>query len=328
MSTNSSPIPIDGLAYFFQCCVKKGISSIVSESLVNSVGKETLAKYSRLWKYFAEWVNRKKLETDFSVNLICEFLLFKFNNGSSTSYVNSMRSAIGFFSLNCFDLENDIFMKRLFKYFYLKRPIKPKYNTFWPVSQLLNFLRKWHPIESLTMKQLTLKTVALLALTSSDRGQTIHLTKINNMTWDGGELKIVIKDRLKTTRRVLKPKIINVVTSELEEFNVLNYVKSYIERTKEYRQCDQLFISWKSWKPVSKPTLARWLKMALKLSGIDTSKYSAHSFRGASLSSAFFKGVPIDKIVSAGNWKNVSTFKNHYCAPPYDTPIGEIILNS
>ena len=178
------------------------------------------------------------------------------------------------------------------------------------------------------MKQLTLKTIALLALTSSDRGQTIHLTKISNMTMDGDDLKFVIKDRIKTTRRVLKPKIVNVISCELEELNVLNYVKKYIEMTEEHRQSDQLFISWKSWKPVTKATLARWLKMVLNLSGINTTEYSAHSFRGASLSNAFFKGAPIEKIISAGNWKNIDTFKNHYCAPAYDSSIGKIILNS
>ena len=219
-------------------------------------------------------------------------------------------------------------MKRLFKYYHLKKPIRPKYNTFWPVSQLLEFLKKWHPIESLSMKQLTLKTIALLALTSSDRGQTIHLTKISNMTMDGDEIKFVIKDRIKTTRRVLKPKIVNVISCELEELNVLNYVKKYIEMTEEHRQSDQLFISWKSWKPVTKATLARWLKMVLNLSGINSTEYSAHSFRGASLSNAFFKGAPIEKIISAGNWKNIDTFKNHYCAPAYDSSIGKIILNS
>lgn len=225
-------------------------------------------------------------------------------------------------------MESNIFVKRLFKNFYQTRPIRPKYLTYWPVEQLLDFLKKWHPLENLSLKQLTLKTVALLALTSSDRGQTIHLTKMSNFVENGQELHFVITDKLKTTRRVLRPKIINVVNSNQEELNVANYIKYYINFTKELRSGDQLFISWKNYKPVTRSTIARWLKTVLKLAGIDDSKYSAHSFRGASVSDAYFKGCSIDKIINAGNWKNVSTFNNHYCAPSDNSAIGRIILNS
>ena len=48
-------------------------------------------------------------------------------------------------------------------------------------------------------------------------------------------IKFVIKDRIKTTRRILRPKIINCCNSELEEFNVANYVRFYLDATKEFR---------------------------------------------------------------------------------------------
>ena len=128
-------------------------------------------------------------------------------------------------------------------------------------------------------------------------------------------LNFVIKDRIKTTRKVLRPKIVSCVSSDIEEFNVEKYVFEYIEKTKEFRKDGQLFISWKTKKPVSRPTIARWLKLVLKLAGIDTSKFTSHSYRGAGLSHAFFKGAPIDKIVTAGNWTNVNIFNKFYRVP-------------
>ena len=46
---------------------------------------------------------------------------------------------------------------------------------------MLYLLAQWHPPQDLTMKQLTLKTVTLIALTSSDRAQTIHALDINHL---------------------------------------------------------------------------------------------------------------------------------------------------
>ena len=253
----------------------------------------------------------------------------KFNSGLGSSYLNTMRSAINFFTLSSFDLENNVVVKRLFKFFFQSRPIKAKYSTFWPVSKLLAFLKSWHPMESLSLKQLTLKTIALLALTTSDRGQTLHKANIENMLFcEDNSVKFIIKEKLKTTRKILKPTIITCVSASEEEFNVANHIKFYIESTKSFRKDNNyLFLSWKTKKNVTRPTLARWLKLVLKLSGIDTSLYGAHSYRGAGLSNAFYKGAPIHKIMVQGNWSDVNIFWSHYHAPPSDSHLGHIILN-
>ena len=89
----------------------------------------------------------------------------------------------------------------------------------------------------------------------------------------------------------------------------------------------QLFLSWATKKPVTKATISRWLTTTLKLAGIDTTQFTAHSYRGAGLSAAHSKGASIEKIVEHGNWSNVDTFHSYYNAPDRDSPIGQIILN-
>ena len=221
-------------------------------------------------------------------------------------------------------------MIRLFKYFYKERPLKARYSTFWPVEKLLNFLKTWHPIHSLSLRQLTLKTIALIALSSSDRGQTLHLASVNNMNVSSNKIEFVIRQKLKHTRKILRPTVITCVKSNIEELDVASHVSHYIDLTKEYRDDNgQLFLSWKTKKPVVKQSLARWLKLVLKLAGIDTNNYKAHSYRGAGLSKAYQRGASLQQIVAAGNWANATTFQRFYNAPPpNETEIGNIILEN
>ena len=200
-----------------------------------------------------EWFNSRQPLPLISPRLICEFLLYKFNHGCSSSLLNSTRSAINFFTLNKFDLENNIFVKRIFKYFYRERPLKSKYSSFWDVDKLLDFLRSWHPITSLSLKQLTLKTIALIAISSSDRGQTLHLASTGSMEIHPDKVIFIVRERVKNTRKILKPTIITCPVSHDERVNVALYVKHYIEVTKDFRdEGGQLFISWASKRPVSK----------------------------------------------------------------------------
>ena len=256
-------------------------------------------------------------------------MLFLFRSGFSSSYLNSARSALSFFCLDSQQLGSNLYILRLFKFFYLKRPLRAKYVTFWPVSSVINFLKVWHPFDELSLKELTLKTLALVALSSSDRGQTLHLMNIKDMEYEEEHINFIIRSRLKTTKRVLRPKIVKCVCTENAQLNVASYVAHYIEVTKQFRGSNdsQLFLSWKTHKPVSKQTISRWLTTVLDLAGIDTSKFQGHSFRGAGLSKAYNKGASLASIMAAGNWKSVNTFKSFYCAPSDSSTIGQLILS-
>lgn len=254
-----------------------------------------------------------------------------FNNGFSSSYINTARSAISFFSLDKLKLGDNPIISRLFKFVYIERPLKAKYQTYWSVSKLLEFLKSWFPLEGLGLRELTLKTLALIALSCSDRGQTIHLMRIDRMSREGDDLVFVIKDRTKSIRKVMKPLFVKCISTNDPTINVRVCVEEYISRTQSFRSShvtnsSQLFLSWATHKPVCKATIARWLTKILELAGIDP-KFKSHSFRGASLSEAKARGASVKAIMAAGRWKNVSTFNNYYLAPSEESSIGQIILN-
>ena len=295
--------------------------------MLESVAEKTLGSYRQRWKHFVLWAFRKRDPCAISVPLIADYLIHLFSEGYQTGTINTARSAINFFTLNEIP-EDDIVIRKIFKYFFRYRPIVPKYPTFWPVSKVLSLLEKWHPASSLPLKELTLKTLALMALSSSDRGQTLHMANVNNVRKnDEGTLEFVIFERTKTTRKILKPEVIRCDGSDIEALNPCAYAEEYIERTKQFRndETSSLFLSWISKKPVTRQSLSRWLREVLKLSGIEG--YAPHSFRGASLTAARSKGASIPQIVKAGKWTGQKTFKKFYDAPSEDSPIGKLIIS-
>ena len=65
-------------------------------------------------------------------------------------------------------------------------------------------------------------------------------------------------------------------------------------------------------KPVSPTTVGRWIKEALKLAGIDTAIFKAHSTRSASTSKAAMAGIPTDTILKVADWSKTQTFQRYY----------------
>ena len=89
----------------------------------------------------------------------------------------------------------------------------------------------------------------------------------------------------------------------------------------------QLFISFvKPHKPVGSTAIARWVTNILKLAGIDTAVFKAHSTRSASTSHAYKMGVPIADILKSGDWNSASTFQRFYQRPVIHAKFAQAIL--
>jgi hypothetical protein len=65
-------------------------------------------------------------------------------------------------------------------------------------------------------------------------------------------------------------------------------------------------------KNVIKDTIARWIKVILNRSGINTKIFGSHSVRSVSTSKAKSNAVPIDEILKKAVWSNVKTFAKFY----------------
>ncbi|KAJ8018834.1 hypothetical protein HOLleu_42962 [Holothuria leucospilota] len=93
--------------------------------------------------------------------------------------------------------------------------------------------------------------------------------------------------------------------------------RHYLERTKSFRSSsndeDHVFISFlKPYRKVCSATIARWIKDILRLAGVDTGVFTAHSTRGASTSAALRAGMAVEDIMKVADWTRVATFKRFY----------------
>ena len=108
----------------------------------------------------------------------------------------------------------------------------------------------------------------------------------------------------------------------------MEVIKEYLRRTKVFRDGHtQLLLSClKPHLPISKDTLARWIRDVLHKAGVDT-QFGAHSTRSASTSAAASKGLPID-IVSKAVWLVFSINFYQVLQTEAGTNMGQTILES
>ena len=226
---------------------------------------------------------------------------------------------------------------RCFKSFYRIRPQFPRYLVTWDVGKVLRFLALWHPPEDLTLKQLTLKTVTLIALTASDRAQTIHSMDIDHIHFGPKGLECHIPAILKHSRRGKPARTVLCVEWDAPELDVCEYVHTYLRKVFKFRYREvrrkrdkptQLFLSHRTGKPVERATISRWIREVLFLSGIDITTFGAGSTRSASASAAARCGASPQQIMKQGDWSNLGTYQRFYDRVLADTPVGRLILSS
>ena len=137
----------------------------------------------------------------------------------------------------------------------------------------------------------------MIALLSGQGCQTLHSLTLPSMTLSSDKCVFVLDVLLKQSKRGkhLAPTDLLAYTSD-EKLCVVAAIREYIRRTKDLRGIDpQLFISYqKPYGPISKSTIARWIRDVLHRAGVDTSLFGAHSTRAVSTSAAVAKGTPMD----------------------------------
>ena len=202
---------------------------------------------------------------------------------------------------------------RFFKGIFNLKPPKPRYTTTWDVDILLRFLKTLMPLKDLPLKELTLKAVAPTALVSGSRAQTIHEMKVSLCTKSDNKMSFMFDTTLKTSKSAKKPSVLVIHKFHEESLCVFLTLKEYLNRTQQIRHSDHLWLSWK--KPhnqIGRQTISRWLKLCLKLCGIDTDQFSGHSTRMASTSKAHAMGVGLSTILETAGWNSANNFVKFY----------------
>lgn len=148
------------------------------------------------------------------------------------------------------------------------KPRRPKYTSNWDVSIVLKYLEE---LDISSLENITFKTIMLLALCTAQRAQTLSMITIEYIKRVSDGLEIRIPDLLKTSRPGSNQPCLRILMfNDKPKLCVASLILLDLDHTEALRnQLHQLFISIKRpYHAVSTPTISRWVKICLKMSGI------------------------------------------------------------
>ena len=254
------------------------------------------------------------------VEEVIEFLTSQYNTGVGYETLNTARAALSALGLNFggFACGSHPLVIRYMKGIFTLRPPKPRHAQVWDVNKVLGFLRTLSPVKHLTLKNLTLKLTMLMALSNAARVQTLQLLSVEKLEKNRSAFKFMLQSSLKQNRPAYN---INSVQFKAyppdRRLCVYTVIKEYLRRTEPVRQgCDSLLLSYvKPYGPVTRATIARWIKTVMQRAGINIQMFGAHSVRSAATSTACYNNVPISDILKAAGWTRENTFAKYYRKP-------------
>ena len=166
---------------------------------------------------------------------------------------------------------------RALKGAYHSRPLLPRYSSFWDVGLVVNYLKELGSNEELSLRQLTLKTLMLMALTRPSRSTDLSSLDIQARSYVSNG--VVFKaTHLSKQSRSLRP-IADFLFPAFQEDTTIcpvTALKAYEVRTDQFRHSSsgefksKLFLFWiGQHNPVTSSTIARWLRTCMSEAGID-----------------------------------------------------------
>ena len=176
---------------------------------------------------------------------------------------------------------------RLLQGVFNSRPPQPRYTAFWDVGVVIQHIKGLGANTDLNLKELTMKTVMLLALTRPSR--SADLSRLNLQMRSFKSNGVVFRPaHLAKQSRSSKPMADFFFPSFDDDPTICPMVtlRAYEERTEGFRanlpidSRYRLFLSYTGQHTPVSSTIARWLKSFMAEAGIDISIFKAHSVEG------------------------------------------------
>ncbi|XP_071977728.1 uncharacterized protein [Engystomops pustulosus] len=337
--SSSSPRPEvsepGGLGPERELLLAKGVSHQVIQTLIASRKPITNKIYYKIWKKYISWCgDLSPIPGKPDIIKILDFLQDGFSKGLRPNTLKVQISALS----ACFDfpLAEHKWVKMFMKAVLRLRPTIRSDIPKWNLSLVLNSLMKppFEPLSECSLKNLSLKTSFLVAITSARRIGELQALSSKEPFLIISEDKIVLKldtsflpkvvSDFHRSQEIVLPSFCNNPKNEKEALwhtlDVRRAVIIYLDRTKSFRKCRNLFIQFggkNKGEKSSSSTIARWIKQTIsksyQLQDVSLSKnITAHSTRAMATSWAEKRGASISQICKAATWSSTSTFPKHY----------------
>ena len=287
------------------CIREKGIYDEAAEIILASWRPSSRRQYLSSIRKWCEFCIAKQIHPcRASVIEWLNFLQYLLNSNANYSSVGTARSALSFLlpRNESGSFGQHYFVKRFMKGVFNLRTSAPFlffFNFIWDASAVLNFLRKLPDDNVLPLKLLTFKLVMLLALVSGQRVQTLSWLNLRFSYRVYDSLIFIIPDLTKTSGPgKIAAQVVLSQYDQNKKICVIRCLTKYLSRTLKHRSSSKLFLSLqKPFRPVGSQTLSRWIKIILRMSGVRTDIFGAHSTRSASSSKAKLAGLSVDTVL-------------------------------
>lgn len=333
-----------------------GLSRAVMATIQSARAVSTRSLYDAKWHVFEDWCQERAppvVSFQASVAEVLEFLQSRLDLGRTFSTVKVYLAAISACHIG---LDGKTvgqhplvqrFMKGALRLQKVSRPLFPS----WDLAVVLDALCQppFEPLSSVDLKLVCLKTVLLVALTTSKRVSDIQALSVGPecMRFAEDDRKVMLKPNAAFVPKNLQvvhtpvelvafhpPPFASAEDERLNRLCPVRALRSYCQRTAAGRKTSQLFVSYgpgSNRKAVTRSTISRWIVEAIKLA------YSvkcvqvpeglrAHSTRGVSASWALSRGASVQEVCMAANWSSSSTFATFYSLDVAASSVAHAVL--
>ena len=298
-----------------------GVSEETSALLLAGWSTGTNSAYQSGWKRWSCWCQRREIDPVLcGVQPFLDFITSLFEEGLEYRTINLIRSAVSSTHrrIEGIPIGQHPLVKQLFKGVYNSRPPQPRYSSTWDVNVVLDYITKLGENKDLPLKQLSFKLLMLMCLVSANRISELHALDLRFRYHKPNGVLFKLASLTKKRQTGAAPKECFFASFPEDKLCVVQCLKEYEKVTQQFREVSSdkpapLFLSYvKPHSSVTAQRMAHWVKDLLKVAGVDTNVFKAHSVRGASTSAALKKGVHLKDILETADWSNESTFKRFY----------------
>jgi len=323
---------------------QKGFSEEAARRISQPQAESTLKNYQARWNVFCQWCAETDLDPyKVKSTEVAEFLLHQFHNkeravktieGYRTAIASTLKHKTGV------DLGQDLELSALLKSLQRERPRSLKTCPKWDLALVLFSLmhEPFEPLESISLKLLSFKTLFLLLLASGSRRGEIHALDFQRMShavdWSSvvlyPKLDFIAKTQLKAKgasalQPIKIPSLSRTLSHDLETDRKacpVRCLRAYIKRTQHMRKGKKLLlISYQEGKKtdICKNTISSWVKQLLRCIYLKANEdvsvlvgRTTHDIRAWAASFAFHENVSLEEILKACSWKSHTTFTDFY----------------
>lgn len=329
----------------------KGLSDSVVSTLLQSRKPITSSIYLKIWNTFLKFSEENSSASN--ISLILDFLQAGLEKGLKTSTLKVQIAAIS--AISDQKLAEHPWIRRFIQ---ASRRIQPSIRSSmppWDLNLVLSVLSgpPFEPLEESSLRNLSLKTTFLLAITTARRVGEIQAFSSKPPYLTVLEDRIILKTQpsflpkvvssFHCQQEIVLPSFCSNPSSakerEYHSLDVRRCVLQYLQTSQAFRKDDHLLLQFQGVNKglkASKITIARWIKMTISTCyGIRNipppQSIRAHSTRAVATSWAELANVSIEQICKAATWANPSTFFRHYrldVAANMDLSFGRRVLSA